>query len=110
MNIPMLTEEEYASISPHLTNAVQQVKAYREEHQCSLTEANNKGFGQRALAVYEQLTGFKETNVNALFHHRLGIYGPPCHSCGKPLRTPRASYCPMCGTERAPGWQNSSVG
>ena len=98
MDIPMLTEEEW-QVS-YLANAVEQIKTYRELHGCSLAEANRKGFGERALAVYEQITGFKETNPNALFHHRLSVYGPPCHACGKPLRTPQARYCAMCSAER----------
>ena len=96
----MLTEEEWVIVAPHLENAVTQIKQYREAHQCSLSEANSKGFGRQALAAYEQITGFKETNPNALFHHRLSIYGPPCHACGKPLRTPQARYCAMCSAER----------
>jgi hypothetical protein len=100
MELPMLTEEEWAVVSPHLSNAVEQIKRYREEHGGSLAEASQRGFGQRALELYEQLTGFKETNAGALFHHRLSMYGPPCRSCGKPLRTPQARYCAMCGTPR----------
>jgi ATP phosphoribosyltransferase regulatory subunit HisZ len=98
----MLTEEEWQVVSPHLGNAIEQIKRYREEHGCSLAEATAKGLGQRALEMYEEITGFKETNPNALFHHRLSMYGPPCHVCGKPLRTPQARYCAMCSAERAP--------
>ena len=95
----MLTDEEWLLVAPHLSNAADQIKRYREEHACSLTEATQKGFGQAALATYERLTGFKETNVNALFHHRLNIYGSPCQSCGKPFRTPRARHCANCSAE-----------
>ena len=99
----MLTEEEWAVVGPHLASGVEQIKRYREEHQCSLAEAQAKGFGQEALALYAQITGFKETNANALFHHRLSMYGPPCHVCGKPLRTPQAKYCVMCSAKRSTG-------
>jgi hypothetical protein len=98
----MLTEEEWELVTPHLTNVIEQIKRYRQEHECSLAEATEKGFGHRALEAYERITGFKETNANALFHHRLSGYGPPCQACGKPLRTPRARYCAMCGAERPP--------
>ena len=101
MDIPMLTEEEWATISTHLSDSIQQIKRYREEHGCSLQEATQKGLGS-ALDVYERLTGFKETNPNALWHHRLGIYGPPCQACGKPLRTPQARYCAMCSAPALP--------
>jgi hypothetical protein len=96
----MLTEEEWKTISPLLSNGVAQIKAYRELHACSLAEATSKGFGRAALDAYENLTGFKETNANALFHHRLSLYGPICRSCGKPLRTPQARFCATCSCER----------
>lgn len=49
---------------------------------------------------YKNLTGFAETNGNAIMHHRVSIYGPPCESCGKPYRTPKASFCVACGNQR----------
>jgi hypothetical protein len=48
------------------------------------------------LAEYERITGFKETNPNAVFHHRFSDYGPPCQHCGKPLRTSQARLCGSC--------------
>jgi hypothetical protein len=52
------------------------------------------------LDGYEQITGYRETNPNAVFHHVLSIYGPPCRACSKPLRTPKAAFCAACGTSR----------
>jgi hypothetical protein len=51
------------------------------------------------LQRYFEVTGFEETNANAVWHHQLDQYGPPCRNCGKPLRTPRAKLCAACGTE-----------
>jgi hypothetical protein len=51
-----------------------------------------------ALAEYERITGYRETNFAAIWHHRLALFGPPCKSCGKPLRTPRAKLCGSCMT------------
>ena len=100
-DIPMLTEEEWQLVSPYLTKSIEQIKRYRQEHGCSLAEATAKGFGEDALAVYEKITGFKEINAHALFHHRLSLYGPPCPSCGKPLRTPQARcVAPRRSTEQ----------
>lgn len=101
IDIPMLTEDEWDQVCPHLVNALDQIKRYRDEHACSLAEATQKGFGQGALEQYRRLTGFNETNPNALFHHRISLYGPPCTGCGKPLRTPQARVCAMCSTPRA---------
>jgi hypothetical protein len=55
---------------------------------------------ERFLAEYERLTGFKETNINAVFHHVASQYGPECEACGKPLRTSKASFCAACGKSR----------
>ena len=52
---------------------------------------------------YALFTGIVETVPNAIWHHVASLYGPPCEHCGKPLRTPRAKWCPACG-----GWRNSA--
>ena len=98
-DVPMLTEDEWATLSPLLDNAISQIKSYRERHGCSLIEARAKGF-ERALDWYRSATGHDEQNGEALFHHRRSMYGPPCHACGKPLRTPQARYCAACSAER----------
>lgn len=48
------------------------------------------------LWEYRRITGFRETNPNAVAHHVVSMYGPPCKACGKPLRTPRAKFCAAC--------------
>jgi hypothetical protein len=50
-------------------------------------------------AAYLRMTGYNERNHNAIMHHCLSLYGPPCRSCRKPLRTPRAKHCAACGTD-----------
>jgi hypothetical protein len=64
-------------------------------HQCLLQGPAAKR--EAALARYFEITGFRETNPNAIWHHRLSLFGPPCASCGKLLRTPRAKLCAACG-------------
>jgi hypothetical protein len=52
---------------------------------------------QPMLEMYRLLTGFVETNPNAVWHHMADQYGPPCPRCHKPLRTPEARFCAACG-------------
>ena len=56
---------------------------------------------KRILRRYFELTGFAETNSNAVWHHVADQYGAPCSACGKPLRTPRARMCAACGAQVA---------
>jgi hypothetical protein len=96
MEIPMLDDREWESVGAALTNSVQAIKTYRETHNVPLSQAKTETFWE-ALALYREITGFAETNPNALWHHRIALYGPPCRSCGKPLRTPVAKRCFECG-------------
>lgn len=97
----MLEDDEWETITPLLMNSITDLQKYREEHGVSLAEAKEQAFGRAALDKYREMTGFDETNINAIWHHRVGLYGPECVSCGKPLRTPRASFCAACGTKRS---------
>ena len=101
MVIPMLTEHEWEIMEPALHQAIDDAKQYREANDVDLREAMQKNYGRRALELYRELTGFNETNSNAIWHHRISLYGPACTHCGKPLRTPVASFCAACGTPRA---------
>jgi hypothetical protein len=96
MELPMLDEQEFEQLSEVLSQCIRNVQQERESHSKSLGQVDIKSRFQPALDLYEGLTGFKKTNPNALWHHRVSIYGPPCPSCGLPLRTPRASLCPKC--------------
>jgi hypothetical protein len=101
MELPMLEEHEWERIFPLLRGSIEEVKRYRDASGISLAEAFAKGIGRDALALYYSITGFQELNVNALWHHRLSLFGPPCATCGKPLRTPAARFCAACGADRA---------
>lgn len=97
IDLPILTEEEYELVFPK--SFIEQIREYREKTGVDLRQAQTD-VGEQALATYERITGFKETNPLALYHHRLSLYGPPCSECGKPLRTPAANYCATCSAPR----------
>ena len=76
MDVPMLDEDEFERINR--------------------VGGNGGDCPGRRLQEYVHITGFPETNPIALEHHRVSLYGPPCHTCGKPLRTPQARLCGAC--------------
>ncbi len=85
MDLPMLDDEEYRLV------------------QSKVRLSDPEPF-KDALSEFNRLTGFAETNINAVWHHRASDFGPPCPQCGKVLRTPVASKCFECGYPgRQPG-------
>lgn len=94
----MLNEEEFLELAVLHRELMKSLKTYRVETGAELKDFTAKEHFQPLLAKYEALTGFKESNANAIMHHRLSLYGPPCHACGKPLRTPMAKVCGSCMT------------
>jgi len=79
----MLDEQKYQSVAISVKNS----RPLRERLEPLLDE-------------YERITGYRETNPNAVWHHRLSMYGPPCTVCGKPLRAPQAKLCGSCMAPR----------
>jgi hypothetical protein len=94
--MPMLDEAEYAEAFRLYRDGRQATKEFRTKFGVPLSNATMEERFQPLLDFYEQLTGFRETNKNAVMHHRLSMYGPPCVGCGKPLRTPKAKLCGSC--------------
>ncbi|MDQ1412529.1 MAG: hypothetical protein QOE07_1117 [Acidimicrobiaceae bacterium] len=84
----MLDEDEWAEVSAVLSAARLPGEGPRERP-------------DKVLEIYERFTGRREKNFNAVMHHRASHYGPPCQACGRPLRTPRASFCAACGAVRS---------
>ena len=93
---PFLTEEEWQEIEPLLHSSIQEIKRIRMETGASLGETL-KNAELPALKKFNELTGFGETNVNAIWHHRRSSFGPECARCGHLLRTPKATFCAECG-------------
>jgi hypothetical protein len=94
--MPMLDEAEYTVALGLYRDGIRATQEFRKKWQVPLKDAKVEERFQPLLAWYEKLTGFKETNENAVMHHRLSLYGPPCARCGKPLRTPKAKLCGAC--------------
>src|SRR5713101_2334916 len=98
-DMPMLDEDEFASVVNLPHKSIAQVRHEHPELTTRSTEFFERVF-EPQLDQYERLTGFRETNMNAVWHHRISIYGPRCPSCGKPFRTPKAAFCAVCGYRR----------
>ncbi len=96
-NIPMLDEDEFASVSHLYREALEATKSDRELHRMPLAGTPTVELFRRVREQYAELTGM-ELHQNAILHHRLSLYGPPCHFCGKPLRTAEAKLCGACMT------------
>jgi DNA-directed RNA polymerase subunit RPC12/RpoP len=86
--IPMLNEDEFAVASNLYSDSFRKAGASKIKRFKPL------------LDYYEEMTGSKETEPNAIMHHRISQYGPACTNCGKPYRTPQATLCPACGNKR----------
>ncbi len=97
IEIPMLEESEWEQLAPLLSHVTDRIQTYRERTGSTLEVALKQGVQRIALEKYKDLTGFEETNFNALWHHRLADYGPPCEACGKLMRTAVARFCAECG-------------
>lgn len=91
----MLTEDEWREVAPLLKLDIERIKGSREQQGGLRGSMDVLQF--EACEKYFEITGFRETNPNAIWHHRLSDYGSECPDCGHLLRTPRASFCANCG-------------
>lgn len=97
MDIPMLDEEEFAAVRKVHYQCISATKEFRLQHNLPLENCSLEMRFRPLLEKYREITGFEETEKNAIWHHRISRYGPPCKHCQKPLRSPQASYCAACG-------------
>lgn len=98
--MPMLDDEEFTEIASLHRLGLKSVKEYRTKTGAPLEHVPLAEHFDAMLTRYEEMTGYKETNPNAVWHHRLSLYGPPCNRCGKPLRSPNARLCGSCMAPR----------
>lgn len=91
MVVPMLDESEYLEAQ----------RLYSLMFKPVGPDLSRAARAKPLLDYYNGLTGFDETEPNAVMHHRIAQYGPPCEVCGKPYRTPQAELCAACGNQRA---------
>lgn len=96
----MLDEDEFAEVAALYNAAVRQAKDSPIGNRRRLEPAEIIELYKPCLDAFERLTGYREANPHSIRHHRIAVYGLPCASCGKLLRTPQASRCVACGTER----------
>jgi hypothetical protein len=59
-----------------------------------------KGRFRALIDYYKEITGEEYDNPNAIMHHIVDMYGPPCENCGKLYRTSKAAFCAACGNKR----------
>ena len=90
MEVPMLDEEEYAIAAKLYSQGFEKIESGKSREERF----------KPMLDYYNNLTGFEETEPNAIMHHRIEQYGPPCENCSKPYRTALASFCAACGNKR----------
>jgi Sigma-70 factor, region 1.1 len=96
----MLDTSEWQKMEPLLNQMISDIKQHQENPDASTADAKCQGFAQKAFDLYFQLTGVKETDADALWHHQFALFGPQCPSCKKPLRTPAAKVCAECGVAK----------
>jgi hypothetical protein len=101
----MLDEAEFGIVSELYFTAVRTIKEKSRHWDPNCRAELHMRQYQPALDAYHNITGSDhEGHPSLLMHHRISIYGPICSACGKPLRTPSASYCAACGAD--PSTQN----
>jgi len=92
----MLDEDEFAGIARLYSAATLATKEFRRTWGIPLENASTHERFAPVRTQYERMAGMKESNENAIMHHRISLYGPPCKSCHKPLRSPKARFCGAC--------------
>ena len=102
MDVPMLNKQEFELCLKARKLGRPFIKKEIEKRNMTAYKWLDKGLKsyepQRYfIEMYRVITGFEETNPNAIWHHVIDEYGADCPNCKKPLRTKKARYCAACG-------------
>ena len=97
MEVPMFDDEEFSTLSKLHSECVRATKEFRQQTGLPLQGACLEDRFRPMLDKHFEMTGFRETNPNAIMHHKRSQYGPACRQCGRPLRTPITKKCYECG-------------
>lgn len=95
----MVDESEWSRLEPELISHIETINRIRKELNCDMEKAHELA-GKAACDLYFEMTGFRETNSHALWHHRLSLFGKECPKCGQLFRTPQARFCANCGLKK----------
>ena len=93
-----LSEQEYEEYSGLFALYKRSLNAAQERG--DLDEARELALKEPLIEACRRLSGEDGLEPSHLFKHRVSAFGPPCPSCGRNLRTPRATQCMVCGYER----------
>jgi len=101
----MMDETEFGEVYSAYIGAIRKMKTYRARSHGTIAQAAAK-FHPPVRALYRGLAAKggmhgPPVQLDHLMKHRLAAYGPPCTTCGLPLRTPEAKLCAACGAKRA---------
>src|SRR3954470_14259151 len=73
-----------------------EVRVYEDDREWAAATKQLKDVRRmQGLTLNEALA--KRPDLIGVSHHHASRFGPPCHTCGKPLRSPRATHCAACG-------------
>lgn len=97
----MFDEPEWAVLQPLLRVGIRAIQDYRGAHDVTLADVPMSEMYCAALGEHARLAGDSDVDPRAIWHHRRSGHGPACRTCGKPLRTPKASMCAACGAHMA---------
>ena len=109
----MLSKREWKVIGPLLEKDMRSIKGSREIRKIGLKEALDD-FQSEAAEKYFKMTGYRESDWQSIWHHKLSDYGQKCPTCSHLFRSPTARFCANCGynpqAEKEPSRNHSKPG